>query len=516
MNSGIKQEIENRSILQDIARRAMLQRGLLAEFSRQAEAELEMIGEPAPIESSPQARDCRGLLWCSIDNDDSEDLDQLTVAEELPDGKVRIRVAVADVDALVKKDSAIDRDAQHNTTSVYTAGQIFPMLPLKLSTNFTSLNYNQDRLAIVVDMVVGPDGAILESDVYRAAVHNHAKLAYNSLAVWLEAMAKETEIGKPPAAAAAVPGLLDNLLLQDRVAQKLKDLRHAQGALSLETIEARPVFEDGRIQNLEVEEKNRAKEIIEDFMIAANGVTVRYLAERGLPSIRRVVRIPKRWDRIVQIAAEHAFKLPNNPDSRKLEMFLTMMKKADPLRFPDLSLVIIKLLGNGEYVAERPGDEATGHFGLAVMDYTHSTAPNRRYADLITGRLLKAAMEGRPVPYSLEELEALAYNCTKKEDTVVKVERQVGKSAAALLLKERIAEQFESVVTGAGEKGTWVRLLDLPVEGMLKKGTKGLDVGDQIRVELLSVDVEQGFIDFKRVASIKDENNKDEKAERGA
>ena len=521
MNSGIQkkiQEIESRSILQEIARRAMLQRGLLADFSRQAQAELDEISAPALIDSAPQARDCRGLLWCSIDNDDSEDLDQLTVAEEMGEGRVRIRVAVADVDALVRKDSAIDRDAQHNTTSVYTAGQIFPMLPLKLSTNYSSLNYNQDRLAIVVDMVVGPDGSLQQSDVYRAAVRNHAKLAYNSLAVWLEARAKaegvkngeekkketkdEIKEAEPPAAAAAVPGLLDNLLLQDLVAQRLKELRHAGGALSLETIEAKPVFEGGRILDLQVEEKNRAKEIIEDFMIAANGVTVRYLADRGIPSIRRVVKIPKRWDRIVQIAAEHAFKLPKNPSSRKLEIFLTMMKKADPLRFPDLSLVIIKLLGNGEYVAEKPGEEAAGHFGLAVKDYTHSTAPNRRYADLITGRLLKAAMEGRPVPYTLEELEALAYNCTRKEDAAVKVERQVGKSAAALLLKERIGEQFQSVVTGAAEKGTWVRLLDLPVEGMLKKGSKGVDVGDQIRVELISVDVEQGFIDFKRVGSI--------------
>ena len=504
-------DIQNRSILQDIARRAMLQRGLLAGFSRQAEAELEGISTPADITSAPQARDCRGLLWCSIDNDDSEDLDQLTVAEALSEGRVRIRVAVADVDALVRKGSAIDRDAQHNTTSVYTAGQIFPMLPLKLSTNLTSLNYNQDRLAVVVDMVIGPDGSIVESDVYRAAVRNHAKLAYNSLAAWLEGRAKGSEMNQPPAAAAAVPGLLENLLLQDGVAQRLKEMRHAQGALSLETIEARPVFEDGRIRDLQVEGKNRAKEIIEDFMIAANGVTVRYLAERGIPSIRRVVRVPKRWDRIVQIAAEHAFKLPKNPDSRKLEMFLTMMKAADPMRFPDLSLVIIKLLGNGEYVAERPGEEAAGHFGLAVRDYTHSTAPNRRYPDLITGRLLKAAIEGRPVPYTLEELEALACNCTEKEDAAVKVERQVEKSAAALLLQDRIGEQFESLVTGAAEKGTWVRLLELPVEGMLKKGSRGLDVGDQIRVELISVDVERGFIDFKRVGSARDGEHRQEK-----
>ena len=486
-------DTENRTILQNIARQAMLQRGLLPEFSPQSASELARIQAPAKVSPAMQARDLRDLLWASIDNDDSEDLDQLTVAEEMPEGKIVVRVAVADVDALVKKDSAIDLDAQHNTTSVYTAAQIFPMLPLKLSTNLTSLNLNQDRLAQVVEMVIGPDGSLQCSDVYRAVVRNHAKLAYNSVAAWLE--------GKTPVpeAVSAINGLTENLLLQDRAAQSMKSLRHAQGALSLETIEAKPVFEGDRISDLQVEEKNRAKEIIEDFMIAANGVTVRYLSSRNIPSIRRVVRIPRRWDRIVEIAAEHAFKLPKNPNPKKLEMFLTMMKKADPLRFPDLSLAVIKLLGNGEYVAELPGEEATGHFGLAVKDYAHSTAPNRRYSDLITQRLLKAAIEKRPVPYSLDELEFLAENCTKKEDAANKVERQVGKSAAALLLESRIGERFSAMVTGASEKGTWVRLLEIPVEGMLKSGFKGVDVGDQINVELVSVDVEQGFIDFKRL-----------------
>ena len=485
-------DTQNRITLQNIARRVMLTRGLLPEFSPQAVSELGKIQAPANVSLATQARDLRDLLWASIDNDDSEDLDQLTVAEAMLEGKTKILVAVADVDALVKKDSAIDKDAQHNTTSIYTAAQIFPMLPVKLSTNLTSLNPNVDRLAQVVEMVIGPDGSLLDSDVYRAVVHNHAKLAYNSVAAWLE--------GKTPVpeAVTSLEGLAENLLLQDQAAQKMKSLRHAQGALSLETIEAKSVFEGDKISDLRVEEKNRAKEIIEDFMIAANGVTVRYLSARNIPSIRRVVRIPRRWDRIVEIAAGHAFKLPKNPDARKLEMFLTMMKEADPLRFPDLSLAVIKLLGNGEYVAELPGEEATGHFGLAVKDYTHSTAPNRRYTDLITQRLLKAAIEKRPVPYSLDELDSLAENCTKKEDEANKVERQVGKSAAALLLQSRIGERFDAMVTGASEKGTWVRLLDIPVEGMLKSGSKGLDVGDQVFVELVSVDVEQGFIDFTR------------------
>ena len=486
-------EIRNKSILQDIAKRAMLQRGLRPEFSRECISELEKIQAPAKPDSAVAARDLRHMLWASIDNDDSEDLDQLTVAESLPQGKIRIMVAIADVDSLVKKNSAIDRDAQANTTSIYTAARIFPMLPLKLSTDYTSLNLNQDRLAVVVDMTLDPEGRLLDSDVYRAAVRNHAKLAYNSLAAWLEG---EAEI---PAAAAAVEGLAENILLQDKAAQMMKSLRHQEGALSLETIEAKAVFQEDLISDLVVEETNRAKQIIEDFMIAANGVTVRFLGARGIPSLRRVVRVPRRWDRIVEIAAAHAFRLPKSPSPRKLEIFLTMMKKADPLRFPDLSLAVIKLLGNGEYVAEKPGEEAPGHFGLAVKDYAHSTAPNRRYPDLITQRLLKAAIEGRPVPYSQDELERLADSCTRKEDAAVKVERQVGKSAAALLLESRIGERFSAMVTGAAEKGTWVRLLDIPVEGMLKAGSKGVDVGDEIEVELISVDVEQGFIDFKRV-----------------
>lgn len=487
-----KKPVPNRTVLQGIARKALIMRGLLPEPSPQALAELDRINEPAKMSQSGQLRDLRDLLWASIDNDDSEDLDQLTVADALSQGRTRVRVAVADVDSLVKKNSAIDQDAAHNTTSIYTAGQIFPMLPLKLSTNLTSLNLNEDRLAIIVEMIIGPDGSLLESDVYRAAVRNHAKLAYNSVGAWLEGRAEL------PEAAADVSGLAENLRLQDQAAQNMKSLRHAQGALSLETIEARPVFEGERISGLVVEEKNRAKEIIEDFMVAANGVTVRYLSSRNIPSLRRVVRTPRRWDRIVEIAAEHAFKLPKSPSPRKLEIFLTMMKKADPLRFPDLSLAVIKLLGNGEYVAELPGEQATGHFALAVKDYTHSTAPNRRFPDLITQRQLKAAIEGKTMPYSLDELEAQAENCTKKEDAVVKVERQVGKSAAALLLESRIGERFDAMVTGASEKGTWVRLLYIPVEGMLKSGSRGLDVGDQVTVELASVDVEQGFIDFVR------------------
>ena len=490
-----KNENQQREILEEIANRAMLERGLLPDFSTGVVAELGKIRAPATT-NIEEARDLRGLSWASIDNDDSQDLDQLTIASAMPDGKIKVMVAIADVDALVKKGSAIDEHARQNTTSVYTAAKIFPMLPEKLSTNLTSLNFNEDRLAIVVEMEIGADGSLGDSNVYRARVRNHAKLAYNSVAAWLDG-------GAMPPGIDGVDGLAENLRLQDKAAQSMKDLRHAQGALSLETIEARPVFEGDFIRSLQVEEKNRAKDIIEDFMIAANGVTVRYLSSRKIASIRRVVRVPKRWGRIVEIAAEHGFRLPGSPDSKALEEFLTKERSKDPLRFPDLSLVVIKLLGSGEYLAELPEDAATGHFGLAVKDYTHSTAPNRRYPDLITQRLLKAAIAAKPMPYNKKELDNLATQCTEQEDAANKVERQVGKSAAALLLESKIGEQFESMVTGASAKGNWVRLLDMPIEGMLKSGFEGIDVGDQIRVQLISVDVERGFIDFKRVGQAK-------------
>jgi len=483
---------QHRALLQRIAHRAMLQRGLLPDFSSEALDELGRIQASVTM-NDEKIRDLRDLLWASIDNDDSRDLDQLTVAEAMPGDKVKIFVAVADVDVLVNKGSAIDGHARHNTTSVYTAARIFPMLPEKLSTDLTSLNINEDRLSIVIEMVIDADGSLHDADIYRADVRNHAKLAYNSVAAWLEGS------GIAPAAVAAVNGLAENLRMQDRAAQGMKNFRHIHGALSFETIEAKPVFYGDEIRDLEVEKRNRAKDIIEDFMIAANGVTARYLSSRKFPSIRRVVRTPKRWERIVELADEHGFKLPNTPDSRALEEFLTKEKAADQVGFPDLSLAVIKLMGAGEYVAELPGDTAPGHFGLAVRDYTHSTAPNRRYADLITQRLLKAAIGGSSSTYRNDELEALAKHCTEEEDAANKVERQVSKSAAALLLEPRIGEQFDAIVTGASDKGTWARLLSMPVEGRVVHDFEGLDVGNRIRVQLTSVDVDRGYIDFRKV-----------------
>jgi VacB/RNase II family 3'-5' exoribonuclease len=488
MNASAK---PNRNDLKGIARRAMIQRGLQPDFSPQALAESSRVAQ-APTEMGSSIRDLRGLLWASIDNDDSRDLDQLSVAETMEGGRVKIQVAIADVDATVKTGSAIDGHARFNTTSVYTAAEIFPMLPEKFSTDLTSLNEGQERLAIVIEMAVGADGTVTESDVYRAIVRNRAKLAYNSVAAWLEGT------GPVPPRIPDVPGLDENLRLQDRIAQAMKGLRHQHGALALETLQTRAVYDGDVLSDLCPDEKNRAKELIEDFMIAANGVTAKFLEKKRFPSLRRILRSPERWERIVELAKPLGGRLPSQPDAGALGEFLATRRRADPARFPDLSLSVVKLLGKGEYVLEQPGQRAEGHFGLAVRDYTHSTAPNRRFPDLITQRLLKAALAGGGIPYANGDLVALAQHCTLQEDNAAKVERQVGKSAAALLLASRIGEKFDALVTGIGDKGTWVRLVRPPVDGKLVRGFEGLDVGDRVRVELIHTDVEHGFIDFIR------------------
>ena len=469
----------------------MTERGLLPDFSSAAMAELARIQDTA-TDGHAGMRDLTELLWASIDNDDSRDLDQLTVAESHADRSVTILVAIADVDALVPKESALDTHAKHNTTSVYTSGGMFPMLPEKLSTDLTSLGEGQDRLAIVVEMVIAEDGAILSSTLFRALVRNHAKLAYNSVAAWF------AEEAPAPEPVRSLSGLDAQLRLQDQVAQRLKARRHEQGALSLETIEPRAVFEGEVLTNLKVEQKNRAKELIEDFMIAANQATALYLKGKGMPAFRRILRSPERWQRIVEVAARWGEHLPSEPDSSALEVFLIARRKADPLRFPDLSLAIVKLIGRGEYVLDQSKDGSPEHFGLAVKGYTHSTAPNRRFPDLITQRLIKAALAGAATPYQPEELKYLADHCTERENDAEKVERQLRKSAAALLLQSRIGQRFDSIVTGASDRGTWLRLLEPPVEGRLVTGERGLDVGDKVWVELVSTDVERGFIDFAR------------------
>jgi VacB/RNase II family 3'-5' exoribonuclease len=487
---ALQAKATDRATLATIARQAMIERGLEPDFPLAAKQELAAINGPAM--ATDNVRDLRDMLWASIDNDDSRDLDQLTVAESLAGGQFRILVAVADVDVLVHKGSALDGHAARNTTSVYTPAAIFPMLPEALSTNLTSLNEDQDRIAIVAEMVFKDDGSLATSEIYRAQVRNRAKLAYNSVAAWL------TGTGPVPRRIPETSGLDENLRLQDRVAQKLTGLRHCHGALSLETLEAQMVFAGDTLASLEPERTNRATQLIEEFMVAANAVAATYLAAKNFPSLRRVLRDPERWARIVQLAVELDDQLPAGPDAVALEGFLTRRRTAAPEKFPDLSLSVIKLIGRGEYALDLPGGKAPGHFALAVKDYTHSTAPNRRFPDLITQRLLKAALAGAPLPYTIPELTELAKHCTDQEDAATKVERQVNKSAAALLLSGKIGQQFDVIVTGAADKGTWVRLLQPPTEGRLMQGTQGLKVGDHIRVKLIHTDVQRGFIDFAR------------------
>jgi VacB/RNase II family 3'-5' exoribonuclease len=478
--------------LRAIAHKAMTDRGLEPDFPSDAIRQVNGI-QGAARETDTAIRDLRTLLWCSIDNDTSRDLDQLTVAENLPAGRVKILVAIADVDAMVKPVSPIDRHAKTNTTSVYTAAQIFPMLPERLSTDLTSLNENSDRLALVIEMVVAGDGSIQESEVYRAVVNNHAKLAYHGVAAWLDGK------DRMPEKIANTEGLDKQLQVQDQTAQVMKSVRYLHGALDLETIEPEAVMANGQVVDLRLERKNRAQELIEDFMIAANGVSAQFLEKRGLPAMRRVVRSPERWDRIQKVAEECGDRLPAAPDSKALAAFLARRRQQDPLRFPDLSLTIVKLLGAGEYVVQLPGQESAGHFGLAIQKYSHSTAPNRRFPDLITQRLLKAALAGDKSPYDPAELTSLATHCTEREDAAKKVERQVRKSAAAQLLSGRIGESFDALVTGTSEKGTWVRLLKPPVEGKLIAGHQGVDVGDQIKVRLTGLNIDRGFIDLTRL-----------------
>jgi exoribonuclease-2 len=492
MNRSAVNASSDRSRLRAIAFAAMRARGLEPEFPPAAVAQAAALDGPPSATEEP-TRDLRELLWCSIDNDDSRDLDQLSVAEPLSNGDVRTLVAVADVDAAVRKGSPVDRHAAVNTTSVYTPAAVFPMLPERLSTDLTSLGEQQDRLSVVVEFVVSAGGDLRSSDVYGARVRNRAKLAYNAVGAWLEGR------GPLPPAAARVDRMEEQLKIQDRVAQSLERVRRDHGALAFDTGEVSHVFEGETLRELRPERPNRAKSLIENLMIAANGVTARFLAERGFPSVRRVVRSPERWERIRDLAAQTGDRLPADPDSGALAEFLSRRRQAAPEQFVDLSHTIIRLLGSGEYVVDPPGGDAPGHFGLAVKDYTHSTAPNRRYPDVLTQRLIKAALAGHPSPYSIGELARLAEHCTQQEDAANKVERQTRKSAAALLVESRRGESFDAIVTGAADKGTFVRVASPPIEGMLidaKRGPGAPDVGDKLRVRLVDVDVERGYIDF--------------------
>jgi exoribonuclease-2 len=437
-------------------------------------------------------RDLRRLPWSSIDNDTSRDLDQLEVAEPQQDGATRLMVAIADVDAFVAKDSPIDRFAADQTTTVYTGVRNFPMLPEALSTDATSLLEAGDKLTLVVDFIISADGRVDSSSVYRAVVRNTAQLAYDEVGPWLDGRAPA------PRKVAGAPGLDAQLRLQHRVAQALRTERHRHGALNLQTIETRPIVRNQEVVSLETQDKNSATALIEDFMIAVNEIIARLLESRNVSSIRRVVREPARWARIVALAASSGVRLPAAPDSKALNDFLLARARADPDRFPDLSLAVVKLMGPGEYVLERPGERGAGHFGLAIDDYTHSTAPNRRFADLVTQRLVKALLENAPPPYRDDALATIAANCTAKANAARKVEREMSKRIAAVALQRRIGQRFDAVVTGVTPHGTFVRIVDPHVEGLLARGQEGLDVGDRLPVTLMRTDVDRGFIDFAR------------------
>jgi exoribonuclease-2 len=473
------------------ARRSMIEHGFEPEYPPPIADQLKQLRDH-PVPANPSARDLRGLLWSSIDNDTSRDLDQIEYVEGVPGGGSRVLIGIADVDAAVPKGSPIDQHALRETTTVYTGVEIFSMLPEQLSTGSTSLLENQDEAAVVIEFTVDAQAQISNTNISLARVINKAQLAYPSVGAWLAGQAD------PPPKVAASKELQQQLRLQDGIAQRLRRERSNHGALNLETIETHPItVRDGSI-DIEAEVKNRATQLIEDYMIAANGVVARTLDAKHFSSIRRVVKTPKRWDRIVELARQLGTQLPAEPDSRPLHDFLCEQQKKDPDHFADLSLAVIKLLGPGEYVLEKPGEPPQGHFGLAVQDYTHSTAPNRRYADLVSQRLLKAMILGRPSPYSDDELASIAAQCTRMEDAERKVSREMQKRIAAVAMAGRIGQAFDAIVTGVTDHGSFVRTLKPPVDGMLVRGQQGVDVGDRLRVTLVRTDPAQGYIDFAR------------------
>jgi exoribonuclease-2 len=478
--------------LRAAAHQEMLAEGFQPDFPPPVDQQVKALEAKNGPASADGVRDLRSLLWSSIDNDTSRDLDQAEVAERVSGG-IRVLIAIADVDADVPVDSPIDKHAAYETTSVYTGVETFPMLPEELSTDLTSLNENVDRVAVVVQMVVAGDGSISSPGVYRALVRNQAQLTYNGVGPWLEGTAA------PPPKVGASSDLAAQLKLQDEAAQILGEARHKLGALNLDRVEAEPVVSDGgEVQGINTRKKNRASDLIENFMVAANGVMARALQDAKVSSIRRVVKTPERWPRIVELAARYGEKLPSEPDSGALNAVLQRRKAADPDHYADVSLAVVKLMGPGEYVLSRSGEEAPGHFALAAHDYTHSTAPNRRFADTVTQRLIKSVLAKQPCPYSDSQLDAIAKNCTLKEDAARKVERVMGKRIAAVAMQHRIGETFSAVVTGAGPKGVFVRVLGPPVEGMLVRGQQGADVGDRLQVKLVGTDPRRGFIDFAR------------------
>ncbi|HPC55558.1 MAG TPA: RNB domain-containing ribonuclease [Methanolinea sp.] len=481
---------KHRIDLKAIARKVMEKYGFVSDFPPAVIRETSSIEEVQSIEPDKDTRDLRSLLWSSIDNSDSEDLDQVEYCESRSDGEIRVFVAIADVDFFVRKGSNTDRHAAFNGTSVYLGVETFPMLPDHLSKGVSSLLPGKDRRAVVIEYTVLPDGTVKHGAIFRAIVKNHARLVYEEVGDWLEGKAPI------PSGVSGVPGLEEQIRLQAEVARRLRAHRMKQGALDLETIEAQPVMEGGAVRGLVIQEQNAARQIIEEFMVAANGTMVHVLGAAGVPMVQRVVRVPKNWDGIVRTAAQYGFHLAGEPDSKALARFLDTRRRADPERFPDLSLTIVKLMGPGEYVPFVPGDTPIGHFALAVLDYTHSTAPNRRYVDIINQRLLKAVLDGKPMPYSAHELAGLAEHLTDRDKAAEKAARFMRKVAAAVILRDRIGQTFDAIVTGAADKGTYVRLFDPPAEGRVVQGERGLFVGNKVKVRLIDTDPELGYVDF--------------------
>lgn len=484
--------------LREVAREALEERGFKSEFSPAVERAASKVQEPDF--SSLKIPDLSHLPWSSIDNDESKDLDQIECVK-VEGRTTRVLVGIADVASLVPKNSEIDLHAQHNTTSIYTGVKTFPMLPERLSNDLTSLNENEKRLAMVIETKVAEDGEITSFNVYPAIVQNKAQLTYNAVSTWLKDYTPpDSEITQRMLAKIrSNPVLQEQIKIQDEIAQTLREKRREEGSLDFETPQLRAnVKQDGHY-SLGSHRSNRATQLIEELMVSANQAVDEFLQKKGMPVLQRVVKEPRNWPRMVALAEEYGCTLPGEPDGQALQKFLAEQKRRDPDRFPDLSLAMIKLMGRGEYDAKAPNQDGTGHFGLAVTHYAHSTAPNRRYPDLITQRMLHAAVEGKPSPYSMGELRSLAAHCTEQEGEANKAERHVHKSIAAVELANHVGEKFRGFISGASEKGVWVRVVDPPVEGKVMGRTGDLKVGQEVEVKLVGTDPYRGFIDFEVV-----------------
>ena len=483
----------NSSWLTERAHQAMLDNGFEPEFSDAVYDQLRQIESSGEPDHGADVQDLRHLLWSSIDNRTSRDLDQVEWAERLGNGDIRVLVGIADVDAVVAKGTPIDVHAAQNTVTVYTESKIFPMLPEELSTDKTSLNQDEDRLAVVADMTVKANGDVPESTFFRALIHNHAKFSYEEIGEWLDGDAEM------PEELQRSPELKAQIELQREAAKRLAAYREKKGALEFESIESSAVVEDGEIKGLVSVRSNSAKKLIENFMVAANVEMAEFLEAKGFASLRRVVKEPQRWDGIRRIASEYGVNLPELPDQPALAVFLDARRVADPMHFPDLSLSIVKLIGSGQYVVERQGEDSGGHFGLAVRDYAHSTAPNRRFTDIVVQRLVKAVVSNKPQPYTNEELDAIAQHCNDQEKAARKVERKMRKVVAATVMQRHVGENFDAIVTGVTASGTFARILRPPVDGRIEHGEHGLQVGQKVRVRLVSADPRSGFIDFAAI-----------------